>query len=101
MTIKLGADVPCELTVHDLTPIQSICYNLSLLSSDVPPDMAKLAMLTLAGGFSTPFHQICPLVRFPWTEQRSYCPEITQQGHWLNWTEYPDSGVCSVNVKRL
>lgn len=81
-----------------MTPVQSICYSLSLLSSDVPSDTAKLAMLTLADGFSTPFHKVCPIVHFPWTQQRSSCPEITQQGQWLNWTEHPGSGVCSVNV---
>lgn len=50
------------------------------------------------------FHQVWPLVRFPGTERRSYCPELTQQGQWLNWTEYPDvvdSGACSVDVNRL
>lgn len=84
-----------------MTPVQSICYSLSLLSRDVSSDMAKLAVLTLAGGFSTPFHKVCPLVHFPWAQQRSSCPEITQQGQWLNWTEHPGSGVCSVNVNRL
>ena len=50
------------------------------------------------------FHQVWPLVHFPGTERRSYWPEITQQGQWLNWTEYPDvvdSGACSVDVDRL
>lgn len=48
------------------------------------------------------FRWVWPLVHFP--ERRSYGPETTHQGQWLNWTDYPDvvhSGPCSVDVDRL
>lgn len=48
--------------------------------------------------------QVWSLVCFPGTERRSCWPEIAQQGHWLNWTEYLDvlgCGACSVDVDTL
>lgn len=55
-SVELVADVSCDLAVCDLPPVQSICYNLALLPSAVlSVPRAKLAMLFLAGGFSTAF----------------------------------------------
>lgn len=54
--VELLADISCELTVCDPSPVQSIRYNVALLPSAVPfVPRARQAMLTLTAGFSTLF----------------------------------------------
>lgn len=103
-SVELVADVSCDLAVCDLPPVSRASATTWLCS----PVLSSLSLEPNWPCFSwqvaSPllFRWVWPLVRFP--ERRSYGPETTHQGQWLNWTDYPDvvhSGPCSVDVDRL